>query len=161
MEKVLKNAIEQQFGASIKMLENAIKTCPKSVWEGDSLFWYNAYHALFFLDYYLSLDAATFAPPPPFDFSEFEDRMPDRVYSQAELLVYLAVCDEKFKALMSDWSSALAQKEWTNVSQSMRYSVVELLLYNMRHVQHHAAQLNLLLRQGIDDAPDWVCRADD
>ena len=27
----------------------------------------------------------------------------------------------------------------------MNYSVVEILLYNMRHVQHHAAQLNLLL----------------
>jgi len=26
----------------------------------------------------------------------------------------------------------------------------ELLLYNMRHVQHHAAQLNLRLRQTTD-----------
>jgi hypothetical protein len=30
------------------------------------------------------------------------------------------------------------------------------LLYNMRHVQHHAAQLNLILRQTIDSAPGWV-----
>ena len=26
----------------------------------------------------------------------------------------------------------------------------------MRHIQHHTAQLNLLLRQEIDDAPGWV-----
>lgn len=26
----------------------------------------------------------------------------------------------------------------------------------MRHVQHHTAQLNLLLRQEINDAPKWV-----
>jgi len=26
-------------------------------------------------------------------------------------------------------------------------------------VQHHAAQLNLLLRQAIDSAPGWVFRA--
>jgi uncharacterized damage-inducible protein DinB len=37
-------------------------------------------------------------------------------------------------------------------------SNAELLLYNMRHVQHHAAQLNLLLRQTTDSAPDWVSK---
>jgi len=42
----------------------------------------------------------------------------------------------------------------------MNYSMVEeILLYNMRHVQHHAAQLNQLLRQEIDQAPDWVFQA--
>lgn len=35
-------------------------------------------------------------------------------------------------------------------------TVWESLLYNMRHVQHHAAQLNLLLRQATNDAPRWV-----
>jgi uncharacterized damage-inducible protein DinB len=34
--------------------------------------------------------------------------------------------------------------------------MVELLLYNMRHVQHHTAQINLILRQIIDSAPRWV-----
>jgi len=29
----------------------------------------------------------------------------------------------------------------------------------MRHVQHHAAQLNLILRQQIDSAPGWVAKA--
>jgi uncharacterized damage-inducible protein DinB len=33
---------------------------------------------------------------------------------------------------------------------------LELLLYNLRHVQHHAAQLNLILRQVTDSAPGWV-----
>ena len=43
----------------------------------------------------------------------------------------------------------------------MNYPVLEILLYNMRHVQHHAAQLNLLLRQELDDAPDWVSRTEE
>jgi len=38
-------------------------------------------------------------------------------------------------------------------------SFAELLLYNMRHVQHHAAQLNLILRQKVDSAPGWVAQA--
>ena len=36
----------------------------------------------------------------------------------------------------------------------------ELFLYNLRHVQHHAAQLNLILRQTIDRAPRWVVKTD-
>ena len=36
----------------------------------------------------------------------------------------------------------------------------ELLLYNMRHTQHHAAQLNLILRQETDAAPGWVAAAE-
>jgi hypothetical protein len=35
-----------------------------------------------------------------------------------------------------------------------------MLLYNLRHVQHHAAQLNLILRQVTNSAaPAWVRRA--
>ncbi len=38
-------------------------------------------------------------------------------------------------------------------------SFLELLLYNMRHVQEHAAQLNMFLGQNaIDVASDWVSR---
>jgi hypothetical protein len=35
---------------------------------------------------------------------------------------------------------------------------LELFLYNLRHLQHHTAQLNLLLRQRTDSAPRWVGR---
>ena len=35
----------------------------------------------------------------------------------------------------------------------------ELLLYSMRHVQHGAAQLNLILRQTFDMSSPWVFKA--
>ena len=44
-------------------------------------------------------------------------------------------------AVMSGVSERTVQREWEKA---------KLLLYNMRHVQHHAAQLNLLLRQSLD-----------
>jgi len=53
----------------------------------------------------------------------------------------------------------MADQRWINYSRTMDYSVLELLIYNLRHVQHHAAQLNLILRQDIDAAPEWVSRA--
>lgn len=36
---------------------------------------------------------------------------------------------------------------------------IEVLLDNLRHVQHHTAQLNLILRQETGSAPRWVTRA--
>jgi len=39
-------------------------------------------------------------------------------------------------------------------------SFLELLLYTMRHMQEHAAQLNMFLGQNASDgASDWVSRA--
>ncbi len=69
----IKKSLWKQFGASIDMLENAINMCPPEHWEGKKHFWYNAYHCLFFLDYYLTIDPIDFAPPAPFTLSEFEE----------------------------------------------------------------------------------------
>jgi hypothetical protein len=38
-------------------------------------------------------------------------------------------------------------------------SVAELVLYNMRHVQEHAAQLSLFLGQKVGWSPGWVAKA--
>ena len=156
MQTGLKEILWRQFGASIDMLKNAIELCPEALWDTEKKFWYNAYHCLFFLDYYLTLNPENFAPPAPFSLSEFEDRMPERTYTKGELINYLKFCREKCYDLIKGMTAATVAGYWTNASKTMHYPVIEILLYNMRHVQHHAAQLNLLLRQEIDDAPDWV-----
>ncbi len=159
MNNTIKEDIWSQFGASIDMLGNAIKFCPAENWNTERRFWYNAYHCLFYLDYYLTMEPKTFAPPVPFTLSEFEDKMPDRVYDKEELLVYLKFNRDKCQNLISGLTEEKLNERWVNVSGTMNYSVFEILLYNMRHVQHHAAQLNLLLRQMINDTPGWVNRA--
>lgn len=159
MDQSLKESLWNQFGASIDMLENAIQLCPVEHWDTDKKFWYNAYHCLFFLDYYLTMEPVNFSPPAPFTLSEFGDDLPERVYTKQELLSYLQVCRNRCYQLISGLTEEQLNSRWINASGSMNYSVFEILLYNIRHVQHHAAQLNLLLRQSINDAPDWVSRA--
>ena len=147
-----------QFGASIDMLENAIIFCPSELWDNEVKFWYKAYHTLFFLDYYLNMQPADFKPPAPFTDAEFGDELPERTYTKQELLTYLQACREKCHKLIADLTEEQLNNRWINVSRTMDYSVLEIILYNLRHVQHHAAQLNLLLRQGINDAPKWISR---
>ena len=161
MVNLIKESLWKQFGASVDMLENAIMLCPIEHWDTDRKFWYNAYHCLFFLDYYLSLEPQNFSPPPPFTLSELGDMMPDRVYSKKELLSYLQSSRDKCHQLISGLTEEKLSSRWINLPGTKNYSVLEILLYNIRHVQHHAAQLNLLLRQAIDNATSWVSRAKD
>ena len=164
MKALWKESLWQQFGAAIDMLENAINACPKEIWGkrlGIHEFWYMVYHTLFFLDYYLSESETGFAPPAPFTLGELDPAgvLPDRIYSQEELLTYLQHGRAKGRARVAALTEESAQRPCGFGGRKL--TVIELHLYNMRHVQHHAAQLNLLLRQQINTAPRWVGQAKD
>lgn len=147
-----------QFGAAIDMLENAMNACPDESWAGPSKFWHVAYHALFFLDLQLSGSIEGFAPPAPFDLSELDPdgRLPDRPYTKCELGAYLQHCRRKCRETIADMTEEKANRPCRWVELDLTFA--EFLLYDLRHVQHHAAQLNLLLRQNTDSAPHWVRR---
>ncbi len=162
MNKNWNTILWQQFGASIDMLENAITACPENVWSDRTRqpeYWYIVYHTLFFLDFYLSETAEGFAPPSPFGLEELDPAgvLPPRVYTKKELLSYLEHGRNKCHTLILGLDK---DKAW-EMRDSLRsgFSVAELLLYTMRHVQHHAAQLNLILRQTIDSSPRWVSKS--
>jgi uncharacterized damage-inducible protein DinB len=156
-----RSAIRQQFRAAIDMLANAIQDCPDSVWPGEPprAFWYIAFHTLFFVDLYLSpVGEDEFRPPAPFGLAELADEagVAEPAHTKDELLAYLEHCREKLDAVMAGMTVA-----WTAAPCPFDYRKMdngELLLYNMRHVQHHAAQLYLLLRQRTDSAPKWVSK---
>lgn len=155
MDAVLKDIFWKQFGAVIDMLENAITMCPEEVWNGESKFWYSSYHTLFYLDYYLDEEPGTFSPPAPFTLSEFDPgAMPDCVYTKDELLDYLDHCRRKCHRVIHALPEGNSEKRWVNSYRN--YSFPEILIYNLRHVQHHVGQLNMILRKEINMAPKWV-----
>ena len=151
--------IWKQFGASIGMLENALIACPKGLWGDRSRrpeFWYVVYHTLFYLDLYLSDSVEGFAPPAPFTLDELDARglMPERVYTKVEMQSYLEHGRRKCRGVLESLTGEKARGRCDFGWVEMNFA--ELLLYNMRHVQHHAAQLNLILGQETDSAPGWV-----
>lgn len=164
MDATFRTILWQQFGAAIDMLENAVRACPDNLWNGhspraDKEFWYLAYHTLFFLEYYLSDSEKGFAPPASFTLSELDPKgtLPQRVYTKEELLTYLDHCRQKCGRVIAGLTVEKMHHRAGFERRDM--TVAELLLYNMRHVQHHAAQLNLMLRQATDLAPRWVAKA--
>lgn len=156
-----REAVWRQFGAALDMLENAIHACPPQLWRGSQKpeFWYLVFHTLFWLDLYLSDSLGKFAPPSPFTLDELDEdsESPKEAYTREELQSYLDHGRRKCRMLIESLTDERAAErcgfQWVDCT------VGELLLYNMRHVQHGAAQLNLILRQQTDSAPHWVKRA--
>jgi hypothetical protein len=164
-----KEGTYRQNAAAIDTLENAINTCPDDLWQGrlwhDSEweqfflpeFWYIAYHTLFWIDLYLSGSEEGFAPPPPFTLVELNEEgpLPEKPYTKEELLSYLDHCRKKCRTTILETGDEAAMRvcsfAWGEVS------FYELLLYTMRHVQEHAAQLSLFLgQQAGPDTTGWV-----
>ena len=171
MLDTIKDNLWSQFGGSIDMLRNAIERWPDERWNTDTKFFYMAYHVLIFLEYYLTFPAPKkFEPLLPFTEVDedkipsgaFDDLVPNRIYSKQELLDYLNSSRKKCRQLIAGLTEESIRKErWIKEEGSRNYAMVEMLIYNMRHVQHHAAQLNTMLRKEINDAPRWVRRAPD
>ena len=161
-------AIGRQFATAIEMLKNAIDACPDKLWDDraeGTPFWHIAYHALFYCDFYLSEDEKSFQAPSfhvhpkqllPGDYKEYAGLVttPDGCLDKARLLEYADHCTAKCKAVFEDLTEERARQRcgfwWYELN------VGEFLLNSLRHTQHHAAQLALILRRRADIGVDWL-----
>ena len=166
MDELWRESLWQQFGAAIEMLAQPLQTCPDELWRARvwddpyAEFWNVAYHTLFWLDLYLSGSPEGFQPPAPFTLDELDPagRLPERPFSRADVLGYVAYTREKCRATIAALTDEQAGRPCRISSGELPF--LELLLYTLRHVQEHAAQLSLLLGQRTGRALDWVAQAD-
>ena len=158
---IIDNAmVWRQFKIAIDMLGDALRDCPDGLWErklwedrpdqwvakGFGQFWYLGYHTIFWLDLYLTGAEEGFAPPAPFDLVEMQaNEVLPRVYSRGELLGYQETCRNRCQATIAELSSEQAARICQFPWGKLPFG--ELLLYTMRHVQEHAAQLHMFLGQ--------------
>lgn len=153
----------KQYGAAIDTLADTIRLCPEPLWtvalwndtedERYGQFWFLAYHALKWLDLYLTGTREGFAPPPPF----LAAALPEQPYTKEQILAYLAACRAKCQSTLLEMTDERAQQRC--VFAWMEPTFLELQLYSMRHVQEHAAQLSLVLGQHGVTGMDWVASA--
>ena len=117
-----KTTIWSQFGAAIDTLDDMLRACPDNVWRERlwdnrltrpeyAEFWYRVYHALFWLDLYLTGAEEGFVPPAPFELIEMEeDDLPSRVYTKDELQAYLEYGRKKCQATIEALTEEAAQR---------------------------------------------------
>ena len=167
MDNYWQKVIGRQFTAAIQMIRLAIQSCPDNLWDDrseGSPFWHLAYHALFYADFYLSENNKVFKPREfhtgdahflPGDYKEYGGIVvtPDNAYTQEQLLDYADHCIYKCRETIEKLTDEKALERcgfwWYELN------VGEFLLNNLRHTQHHAGQLNLLLRLRADIGIEW------
>ncbi len=172
MDTLIKTAIWNQFGASLDYLADTLAACPDDLWlttlwnapEDEVLyarFWYRIYHTLFWLDLYLTGDRAKYSAPEQFRIKRVNGApIFERPFTKPELQTYLAYCRQKCQTTIEALTDSDAQRRFT--FDWGEASFFELLIYNLRHVEEHAAQLNLFLGQRTSEpTPDYVIKARD
>ena len=168
----LRSILKSQYHAALAMLRESLERCPDDVWSSKdhvNSFWQVAYHTLFFTHLYLQPNEAAFRPweqhqaevqhedgiAGPADPESSLPLIPEP-YSREQVLAYWKYCDdlvdEAVEALnLNDPSSGFS---WYNVSK------LEHQFINIRHTQHHTAQLADRLRSVANVGIKWVgsCR---
>lgn len=165
---VLKSVLKRQYHASLAMLGDAIQQCPDEVWsssEHKNAFWQLAYHTLFFTHAYLQPDQASFRT---WEHHQGSVQHPDGIagpadpnsslplipnpYTKAQLLEYWTFCDQMVDDAVDKLDLESAQSGFPRY----RVSKLEHQLVNLRHIQHHEAQLADRLRSAAGIGIKWV-----
>jgi hypothetical protein len=170
MLDTLKELLAHQYEGSLSTLNLCVARCPDASWTQPVAKWkfcQAAFHTAFFTDLYLqpSDDVEAFKHEPFHlehrdvfgDYEELEDRAQVLLYEKPFVLSYLQQVRRKAQETIARESAdVLAGPSgfgWRKCSRA------ELHVYNIRHVQHHAAQLSLRLRLDADVDIPWVSHA--
>src|SRR5687768_13283860 len=157
----LTELLAHQYEAALCALNFGIVRCPDSIWCQPVAKWkycQAAFHVTFFADVYLQpTDDPEAVKRQPFhlehkaefrDYEEMEDRPQVQLYQKPFVLDYLQYVRRKAQdTIARETADVLAGPSgfsWRKCSRA------ELHVYNIRHIQHHAAQLQLRLRQDAD-----------
>ncbi len=164
----MRAVLKSQYHAGLAMLREAIEACPDELWlrpHRRNAFWQVAYHAIFFTHLYLhrTHEGARFwqghrtdsqnpdgIPGPADPASDLPLAPPP--YTRAQALEFQAVCDAFVNPAVDalDLLDPRCGFPWYKVSK------LEHQLVNLRHLQHHGAQLADRLRTELDHGVRWV-----
>lgn len=170
MLDTLKEVLAHQYEASLSTLYLAIARCPAAQWcepMANLKCCQAAFHCTFFADLYLQpTDDVEAFKGQPFhlehkeifrDYEEMEDRPQVLMYEKEFVQKYLRDVRRKAQETIARESADVLAGpsgfSWRKCSRA------ELHVYNIRHIQHHAAQISLILRMRAELDVPWVSHA--
>lgn len=160
MTEHFKQIVLGQYEASLSMLRNRIEICPAEQWDskiGQSTFRQDAYHVLFWTDYYLTPHEDQFLLSP-FNERGGDDRRTviSEGLEKPDTIEYVDHCHKKILTTIpaETQTSLEGGSGFPSIFKRQPISRAELHLYTIRHLQHHTAQLSLFLRRFADQRGD-------
>jgi len=167
-DAALRSALKSQYHAALAMLREAIDRCPDNLWSKSghrNECWQVAYHALFITHLYSQPNEAAFRPWKEHQANvQYPDGIPGppqpgsklplvaKPYTKAQVLAYWSFCDRMIDAAVDaiDLHSAESGFDWYPIPK------IEHQIVNIRHIQHHTAQLADRVRTAAGVGIDWV-----
>jgi len=164
MIDTFKELIKNQYEAGFCALNACVDRCPEAAWNAavvNNKFCQVVFHTLFYTDYYLGQSEEPFRRQLFHreharvfrDYEELEDRAPALLYGRAWSKIYLEHCRKRaLEVIPAETVESLNAR--AGFARST-YSRAELHVCNIRHIQHHAAQLSLRLRIDFQQDIPW------
>ncbi|MFC1587844.1 DinB family protein [Planctomycetota bacterium] len=159
-----KDIVKSQYLAALEMLEQAVIQCPQTSWDDQEFknkFWHIAYHTLFYTHLYLQEKEEEFVPWEkhredyphlgPLPWPPHNEPQIGEPYLKDEILEYLEFCKKEVAKRIT-----LLELDAESGFHWLPFNKLELQFYNIRHVQHHGAQLIDRLRNRENISSDWV-----
>jgi hypothetical protein len=161
----LRSALKNQYHAALATLQDVIERCPEDLWvqagTHPSAFWQVAYHAVFYTDLYSRQSDDDFQPwdkhRPETQFLQQvppDGRAPrlGEPYTKADVLEYLRIVVGQIGPTVDqlDLETTDCGFWWYKMPK------LEHQMLNVRHTQHHAAQLADRLERATGYSIDWV-----
>lgn len=161
----LKELLTNQFEAALCTLSACIDECPEAAWDApvaNLAFCQAVFHTLFYADCHLGQNTESLRQQPfhrnnePFfrDYEELQDRKQELLYDKTSIATYMEFCRNKASEVIAvETADTLCARCGF---ERLPFSRAELHVYNIRHIQHHAAQLSLRLRLDASTNIPWV-----
>lgn len=156
MTELVKKTLLGQYEAALAMLKLRLEVCPDEYWEekvGAGTLRQEAYHTLFWTNYYISEHERKFVP------SEYNERGGDELVptmcqglTRTDTLLFIEYSHQNIIASLAKETEVTFQGDSGFPSIFRRHPLtrLELHIYNIRHIQHHMAQMSLALRKLSD-----------
>jgi hypothetical protein len=171
----LRAILKSQYHAALAMLRDAIEKCPDDLWKNEAHeapSWGVAYHALYFAHLYGSPSSDAFRPwARHVKYAQYEDGIPGPAdpeselpllrdpLSRADVLEYWSLVDAGVDAAVDALDLASPESGFSGY----RIPKLEHQIVNIRHIEHHAAQLAARIRMTANVGVRWVgaCRKEE
>jgi hypothetical protein len=162
----IKKSYSRQLGATFKMLEYTIDKANETTWTArinNMPFWQICYHVLWFTDFYFHANQATFQPQS-FDMEGIHNYWikPDsqmienqkHPISKSNMKAYCKYVRQKanqfIQGINGTYFTTPSPFEWHG------FPKIDLVDYNLRHLQHHVGQLDIIVRRDQNIGNPWI-----